>query len=95
MYEYLYFLNTNAKKSFEILNQNFDIMIHLTTHGLEVYRHLGDLNSQWHNKKFKKVPVGGSATWGKCQLGEAPVGGQVPVGGQKFNPWMDDFLPIP
>ena len=24
----------------------------------------------------------------KCQLGE------VPVGGQKFNPWTDDFFPI-
>ena len=35
-----------------------------------VYRQLGDSNSQWHKKKFKKVPVGGSASWGKCQLGE-------------------------
>ena len=39
-----------------------------------VYRHLGDSNSQWHNKKFKKVPLGGSATWGKCHLGEVPLG---------------------
>ena len=30
----------------------------------------------------------------KCQLGEVPVGGQGPVGGQKFNPWTDDFFPI-
>ena len=59
-----------------------------------VYRQLGDSNSQWHNKKFKKVPVGGSASWGKYQLGEVLVGGLVPVGGQKFNPWMDDFFPI-
>ena len=75
-----------------------------------VYRQLGDSNSQWHKQKFKKVPVWGSASWGKCQLGEVlvggsaswrkcqlgevPVGGLVPVGGQKFNPWTDDFFPI-
>ena len=26
---------------------------------IPVYRQLGDSNSQWHKKKFKKVPVGG------------------------------------
>ena len=43
-------------------------------------------------KKFKKVLVGGSASWGKCQLGEVPVGRLVPVGGQKFNPWTEGFF---
>ena len=38
------------------------------------------------------VPVGESASWGKCQLGEVPAGGQVPVGGQKFNPLTDNFF---
>ena len=45
-----------------------------------VYRQLGESNSQWHNKKFKKVPVGGSASWGKCQLGEVLVGGSASWG---------------
>ena len=56
-----------------------------------MYRQLGDINSQWHKKNAK------SASWGKCQsgevpVGEVPVGGLVPVGGQKFNPWTDDFF---
>ena len=44
-----------------------------------VYRQLGDSDSQWHKKIAKsaslgkcligEVPVGGSASWGKCQLG--------------------------
>ena len=33
-----------------------------------------------------RVQFGGSASWGKHQLGEVPVGGQGPVEGQKFNP---------
>ena len=32
--------------------------------------------SMAQKKKFKKVPVGGSASLGRCQLGEVPVGGQ-------------------
>ena len=61
-----------------------------------VYRQLGDSKSQWHKKKFKKVPVWGSASLGKCQLGEVPVGevpvwrlvpvgGLVPIGGQNLT----------
>ena len=45
-----------------------------------VYRQLGDSNSQWHKKNAK------SASWGKFQLGE------MPVGEQKFNPWTHDFF---
>ena len=56
---------------------------------ISVYRQLGSKKCQ-----LGKVPVGESASWGKCQLGEVPVGGLVPVGGQKFNPWTDDFFPI-
>jgi len=37
-----------------------------------VYRQLGDSNSQWHKEKFAE-----SATWGKCQLVEVPVGGSA------------------
>ena len=37
-----------------------------------VYRQLGDSNSQWHNKKFKKVPVGGSASWVLSWTGTSP-----------------------
>ena len=47
----------------------------------EVYRQLGDSNSQWHKKIVK------SASWGEHQVVE------VPVGGQKFSPWTDDFFP--
>ena len=32
-------------------------------------------NSQWHKKKVQK-----SASWGKCQLGEVPVGGSASWG---------------
>ena len=44
------------------------------------------------------MPVGGSGSWGKCQLGKCQFG-EVPVGesarwGEKLNPWMDDFFPI-
>ena len=35
-----------------------------------VYRQLGDSNSQWHKKILQKVPVGGSASLGKCQFGD-------------------------
>ena len=40
---------------------------------LNVYRQLGDSNSQWHKKNLQEGPVGGSASWGnsswgKCQL---------------------------
>ena len=42
------------------------------------------------SKKFGEGPVGelpveGRASWRKCQLGELPVGGLVPVGGQNLT----------
>ena len=49
-----------------------------------VYRQLGDFSlrrgpvggsASWGKCQLGEVPVGGSATWGKCQLGEVPVGG--------------------
>ena len=51
---------------------------------------VGDSNSQWHEKSSKKcqlveVPVGRGASWGNCQLGEVPVWGLVPVGGQNLT----------
>ena len=33
--------------------------------------------SRAQKKKIQKVPVRGSASWGKCQLGEALVGGSA------------------
>ena len=41
-------------------------------------------------KKLQKVPVGGSGSWGKCQLGKGqfrkePFEGQVPVWGQNLT----------
>ena len=36
-----------------------------------------------------EVSVGGSTIWV-----DVPLLGRVPVGGQKFNPWTDDFFPI-
>ena len=39
---------------------------------------VGDSNSQWHKENLQEVSVGGIASWGsaslgKCQLGEVPV----------------------
>ena len=53
--------------------------------------------SMAQKKKFKKVPLGGSASWRKCQLGEVPVGevpvgGQGPVGGQNLTLGRTIFL---
>ena len=50
-----------------------------------VYRQFRDANSQRHKKirkkcQLRKMPVGGSASWGKCQLKE-------------LNPWTGDFFP--
>ena len=47
-----------------------------------VYRQLRDSNSQWHKKKSSK----------KCQLGEVPVGGQGPDGGQNLTLGRTIFL---
>ena len=44
----------------------------------QVYRQLGDSNSQWHKKKVQK-----SASWGTRASW-----------GTKFNPWTDDFFQI-
>ena len=32
-------------------------------------------SASWGKCQLGEVPVGGSASWGKCQLGEVPVGG--------------------
>ena len=60
---------------------------------------VGGLKFSMAQKKVQK-----SATWGKCQLAEVPVGGGASGGsaswgtraswGTKFNPWTDDFFLI-
>ena len=49
-----------------------------------VYQQLGASNSQWHKKTLQKVPVGGSASLGKCKLGEdhclTATGNSLPTG---------------
>ena len=55
---------------------------------------VGGLKFSMAQKKVQK-----SASWGKCQLGEVPVGGSASWGtraswGTKFNPWTDDFFQI-
>ena len=35
---------------------------------------VGGLKFSMAQKKLQKVPVGGSASWGKCHFGEVPVG---------------------
>ena len=35
------------------------LFVRLITCKVEVYRQLGDSNSQWHKKRLQKVPVGG------------------------------------
>ena len=40
-----------------------------------------------------EVPVGGSASWGKCQLGEVPVGGSATWGKCQLGDFnLSDFL---
>ena len=68
------------------------------------YRCTGSWGTQILNgtKKIKKVPVGGSASLGSCQLGKCQYG-EVPVRGSaswgtsaslrtKFNPWTTIFF---
>ena len=57
---------------------------------LDILKAVGGLKFSMKQKKLQKVPVEGSGSWGKFQLGEVPVGGQGPVGGQKFTPSIID-----
>ena len=42
-------------------------------------------SASWGKCQLGEGPVGGGASGGKCQLGEVPVGGQGPVGGKNLT----------
>ena len=37
-------------------------------------------SASWGKGQLGEVPVGGGASWGKCQFGEVPVGGSASWG---------------
>ena len=37
-------------------------------------------SASWGKCQLGEVPLGGSASWGKCQLGDVPVGGSASWG---------------
>ena len=56
-------------------------------HGRDGVPAVGGLKFSMAQKKFKKVPVGGSASWG-----QGPVEGQGPVGGQNLTLGRTNFF---
>ena len=61
-------------------------MLHVYEEGVP---RVGGLKFSMAQKKLQKVPVGGNVSLVKCQSRAVPVGGQVPVAGQKFNLWTN------